>query len=84
MPSKGGNDIITTENARVYVGLDQITAEEVVADLRRWRGADLKLTMLWISTEGLSNQFFEDVEMIEAAWTPDPIPASAIFHEEPV
>lgn len=78
LPSKGGSDFIKTKNPRVYVCLNKNDLATVIKDMDKWRGKD-DLSIISISTKGLSNKFYNDVEMTEAAWTPTTIPASAII-----
>lgn len=79
-PRTGGNDHIQTANGRVYVCTHKMFLWRIENDfvkLRGWRD----LHVFAIYTEGLDNDWYQDVEMGgAAAWTPQPIPPQAMHH----
>ncbi len=77
-PHTGGSDHITTANARIYVALDKAVLRHLEIDMMKLRGWQV-LEVFEITTAGLPNQWFNDVEMDgHAAFTTEPIPATHI------
>lgn len=78
-PACGGNDHITTPDARLYVALHFVVAEELVADMERLRGR--REYDIWgIDLEGLPDlDWRRDVEMPDlSAWTRRALPADRL------
>ena len=77
-PRTGGSDHITTANGRIYVALDKAVLRHLEIDMMKLRDWHT-LEVFEIDTTGLTNRWFNDVEMDgHAAFTTDSIPSSHI------
>jgi hypothetical protein len=81
-----GSDHIQTANGRIYVCLRYDDIPVIADDFgknRKWERGDLHVFA--IDTSLLDNRWYRDVELNgTSAWTPDPIPASALGYLGPV
>lgn len=78
-PGFGGTDHITTPDARLYVALHLLVAEELVADMERLRGQ--REYDIWrIALTDLPDlDWRRDVEMVDlSAWTRQTLPADRL------